>query len=247
MFAEAGHRRRIGTTDPVTAGTRIDVMVRNAPAINAVVYGLHTRPSAVDDTMQIAPGATRALSFVAGAPGPYFYWGTTTHNAVVDRSGIDSQLHGAFVVDPAGGVSATDRVFVLGSWTGPPDRAGINPELRVINGLSWPHTEPFTYDVGDTVRWRWVNPTDSPHPMHLHGFYFDVTNRGSWAADSVVGETDARRVVTEMPLSGGTFSMTWVPEEPDAGSFTATSRSTHPSTSGRTSFRIRPTRSRRIR
>jgi FtsP/CotA-like multicopper oxidase with cupredoxin domain len=216
MFAEAGHvPQNPGPLIRVTAGTRIDVTVRNALRDSTlVVYGLHTRPSAVDDTIQIAPGTTRALSFVAGAPGTYFYWGTTTHSAVVDRSGIDSQPHGAFVVDPEGGVSAADRIFVLGSWTGPPDRSGVNPELRVINGLSWPHTEQFAYDVGDTVRWRWVNPTDGPHPMHLHGFYFDVTNRGSWAADSVVGDTDARRVVTEMPLSGGTFSMTWAPEEP---------------------------------
>jgi len=216
MFAEAGHPpQNPGPLIRVTAGTRIDVTVRNALRDSTlVVYGLHTRPSAIDDTVQIAPGATRSLSFVAGAPGTYFYWGTTTHNAVVDRSGIDSQLHGAFVVDPEGSTPAADRVFVLGSWTGPPDREGINPELRVINGLSWPHTEQFTYDVGDTVRWRWVNPSDSPHPMHLHGFYFDITNRGSWAADSVVGVTDVRRVVTEMPLSGGTYAMTWVPDEP---------------------------------
>lgn len=216
MFAEAGHApQNPGPLIRVTAGTRIDVTVRNALRDSTlVVYGLHTRPSAVDDTIQIAPGATRALSFVAGTPGTYFYWGTTTHKAVADRSGIDSQLHGAFVVDPGGMTSVADRVFVLGSWTGPPGRRGINPELRVINGLSWPHTEQFTYAVGDTVRWRWVNPTDSPHPMHLHGFYFDVTNRGSWAADTVVGDTEARRVVTEMPLSGGTYSMTWIPDEP---------------------------------
>ena len=216
MFAEAGQAlQNPGPLIRVTVGTRIDVTVRNALRDSTlVVYGLHTRPSAVDDTIHIAPGATRALSFVAGTPGTYFYWGTTTHNAVVDRSGIDSQLHGAFIVDPEGGVSAADRVFVLGSWTGPRNRDGVNPELRVINGLSWPHTEKFTYDVGDTVRWRWVNPTDSPHPMHLHGFYFDVTNRGTWAADTAVGDTEARSVVTEMPLSGGTFAMRWIPDEP---------------------------------
>jgi manganese oxidase len=64
------------------------------------------------------------------------------------------------------------------------------------------------------VRWRWVNPTDSPHPMHLHGFYFDVTHRGSWAADTALGLENTARVVTEMPIPGGTYAMTWVPEEP---------------------------------
>jgi len=106
-------------------------------------------------------------------------------------------------------------VFVLGSWTGPVDTtAGYAPELRVINGLSWPHGERLTYAVGDTIRWRWVNPTDSPHPMHLHGFYFDVTHRGTWAADTAIPRGDVPAVVTEMPLPGGTFAMTWVPREP---------------------------------
>jgi FtsP/CotA-like multicopper oxidase with cupredoxin domain len=90
----------------------------------------------------------------------------------------------------------------------------LQPQLRVINGLSWPHTERLSYTVGDTVRWRWVNPSDSPHPMHLHGFYFDVTSRGTYAADTIVARDDPSRVVTEMPMPGGTFAMTWVPDEP---------------------------------
>jgi FtsP/CotA-like multicopper oxidase with cupredoxin domain len=47
--------------------------------------------------------------------------------------------------------------------------------------------------------------------MHLHGFYYDVTSRGSWAADTTF-TAKSPRVVTEMPLSGGTFTMRWVPE-----------------------------------
>jgi FtsP/CotA-like multicopper oxidase with cupredoxin domain len=179
-----------------------------------VLYGLHTRPGSIDDTIQVGPGATRRLSFAAGEPGTYFYWGTTSHQAIGDRSGIDSQLHGAFIIDPPGQAPAPDRIFVLGDWSGPADSHGVTPELRVINGLSWPHTERFTYTVGDTIRWRWVNPSDSPHPMHLHGFFFDVTSRGNWAADTAFDPADMPRVVTEMPLSGGTFMMRWVPEEP---------------------------------
>ena len=106
-------------------------------------------------------------------------------------------------------------MFVLGSWTGTPaDSNSFAADLRVINGLSWPHTERVTYTARDTIRWRWVNPTDSPHPMHLHGFYFNVTNRGSWAADTALAKADVPQVVTELPVPGGTFAMTWVPEEP---------------------------------
>ncbi len=217
MFAEAGRPpRNPGSLIRVTSRTTIRVSVKNALTDSTpVVYGLMTRPGAVTDTIQVRPGATRELSFTAGAPGTYFYWGTTTHKAVADRGGIDSQLHGAFIIDPAGRAPPPDRVFVLADWIGPADSAtGYSPELRVINGLSWPHTERFTYTVGDTIRWRWVNPSDSPHPMHLHGFYFDITSRGTWAADTALKKEDQARVVTEMPLSGGTFAMTWVPEEP---------------------------------
>jgi manganese oxidase len=216
MFAEAGRPpQNPGPLVRVQAGTTIHVSVRNALRDSTlIVYGLGTRPSGLADTIQVAPGATRERSFVAGEPGTYFYWGSTTGKPLDMRNGIDSQLHGAFIVDPAGAAPQPDRVFVLGSWTGAPDSAGIAADLRVINGVSWPRTERLTYTAGDTVRWRWVNPTDSPHPMHLHGFYFDVTHRGSWAADTAVAPNDVPRVVTEMPLPGGTYDMRWVPEEP---------------------------------
>ena len=65
-----------------------------------------------------------------------------------------------------------------------------------INGKSWPNTERLTYAVGDTVRFRLLNTSAAPHPMHLHGFYFDVNSRGNGTTDSVVrvvGVTPARR------------------------------------------------------
>ena len=215
MFAEAGGpARNPGPLIRVAAGTRMRISVRNTLHDSTlIVYGLHSRPGTLDDTIQITAGATRKVAFVAGAPGTYFYWGTTTHRALGDRDGYDSQLHGAFIIDPADRVAARDRIFVLAEWIGAGDVA-TRPELRVINGLSWPNTESFSYAVGDTVRWRWVNPSPGPHPMHLHGFYFDVTSRGSYAADTAFASADRPRVVTEMPLSGGTFNMTWMPDEP---------------------------------
>ena len=32
-----------------------------------------------------------------------------------------------------------------------------------------------TYELGDTVKWRVINLSSQAHPLHLHGFYFDVT------------------------------------------------------------------------
>lgn len=50
--------------------------------------------------------------------------------------------------------------------------------------------------------------------MHLHGFYFDVTSRGTWSADTLYGAADHREVVTELMLPGGTMTMQWVPRVP---------------------------------
>jgi FtsP/CotA-like multicopper oxidase with cupredoxin domain len=216
VFAESGRApQNPGPLIRVRAGTTVHVSVRNSLRDSVVVYGLHTRPGTIGDTLHLTPGESRDVSFAAGAPGTYFYWGSTTHDSIYARNGVDSQLQGAFIVDSATGPVRPDRVFVLGSWTGPVDSTlGFGPELRVINGLSWPHTERFTYATGDTVIWRWVNPTDSPHPMHLHGFYFDIVSRGNWAADTVFAPDERPLVVTEMPRSGQTFTMRWVPTEP---------------------------------
>ena len=48
----------------------------------------------------------------------------------------------------------------------------------MINGLSWPATERLTYQLGDKVRWRVINLSSQAHPMHLHGFYFEVDSLG---------------------------------------------------------------------
>ena len=216
MFGEVGGpTQNPGPMIRVPAGTTIDVSIKNTLDSTLIVYGFDTRPSALTDTLQIKAGAIRTKRFIAGAPGTYFYWGRTTRELIDTRNRRDGQLHGAFIVDSAGATTPNDRVFVLGSYTGPLDSAsGYNPELRVINGLSWPLTEKLSYTAGDTIRWRWVNPTDSPHPMHLHGFYFDVTHRGTWAADTAFSPEDTPNVVTEMPLPGGTYEMRWVPKEP---------------------------------
>ncbi|HEV2150356.1 MAG TPA: multicopper oxidase domain-containing protein [Longimicrobiaceae bacterium] len=211
-FGEAGKPARVpGPLIRVPQGTTIRARVHNRLAAPLVLHGLHTRPGSPEDTVHVAPGATRELRFPAGEPGTYFYWGSTTGTGMEERAGVDSQLSGAFVVDPAG-ARADDRVFVLGAWLDP---AGEGPETRevmTINGKGWPHTERFSPTVGDTLRWRWVNPTWSSHPMHLHGFYFRVDSRGAWAADTVYRPEARRLAVTELMLPGGTAALTWVPE-----------------------------------
>jgi FtsP/CotA-like multicopper oxidase with cupredoxin domain len=220
-FAEDGKAPRIpGPLIRVPKGTEIHAFVRNSiPDSTLVVYGLYTRGSAAGDTVQIKPGQVREVRFVAGVPGTYFYWGTTTGAAGNASRGVDSQLNGAFVIDTGTALGAArDRVLVLGLWsTNTTIPAVINRTdlLRfVINGKSWPNTERLAYTVGDTVRFRIVNTSAAPHPMHLHGFYFNVDTRGDERVETVYDAKSLHRVVTERAASRRTFMLSWVPDRP---------------------------------
>jgi FtsP/CotA-like multicopper oxidase with cupredoxin domain len=216
-FAEEGKRLQIpGPLIRIPKGAEIHVFVRNSLDSTLSVHGLYTRGEPGADTVQIAPGSVREVRFKAGAPGTYYYWGTTLTRGTVGATGMDSQLSGAFVVDSSTTLgAATDRIFVLGLWrqgtiTGIVAR---NSLLRfVINGKAWPNTERLTYSVGDSVRFRIVNVSAASHPMHLHGFYFKVATRGDERRDSAYALTSPQWAVTERAASGRTFSLTWVPE-----------------------------------
>ncbi len=201
----------------VRSGTTIRVRVTNhLDSLPLILHGLHSHPAAIDDTVQVAPGATREVTFDAGAPGTYFYWASTAGEPIDERLGIDSQLSGALIVDPAEGPVPLDRVFVLSifdlSEPNATPETPFAPFASAINGRSWPYTERMNLTVGDTVHWRWINPSADNHPMHLHGFYYRVDSRGTSVADTLYGPGYQRQVVTERLSEGTTMSMTWSPD-----------------------------------
>ena len=218
-FAEAGKPPEIpGPLVRVPVGTEVALTVRNAvPNAALIVHGLHARPLTrpAADTLMIASGATRAVRFRLDAPGTYYYWGTTMGREFRARTREDAHLSGAIIVDEPG-QPARDRILVIGVWE---DTLGgvvlareRERELMVVNGRSWPNTERLSYTVGDTVRWRVLNVSADVHPMHLHGFYYQVVARGDGTGDT--SYTEARRdlVVTQRMIPGQTMLMTWVPE-----------------------------------
>jgi SAM-dependent methyltransferase len=115
-------------------------------------------------------------------------------------------------VDPPG-IATTDRVFVIGVWYKEvPFRAG-GPQVATINGNSWPSTERFTFNVGETVRWRWLNLSVTEHAMHLHGFYFHLDGAGDGERFTSNNNAAERPlIVTRFMGTGQTFDMTWVPQ-----------------------------------
>ena len=221
-FGEKGKRLQVpGPLIRVAEGTAIHAFVSNTLARGTlVVHGLSRRGVRSDsETISVAAGTTREVRFLAGAPGTYYYWGTIDGAPTTgDQSSRDAELNGAFVVDPSAPAQrALDRVFLIGLWSRNPEPNGLigrNDLLRfTINGKAWPNTEHLSYMVGDTARFRIINTTIVPHPMHLHGFYFNVDSRGNGTVDTVYDRAaPPYRVVTERAAPGRTFSMTWIPE-----------------------------------
>lgn len=215
LAEEAGPPVIPGPLLRVRAGTRVRVVVRNALPDTLVMRGLHDHPAADAAPVAIAPGASREIRFRAGEPGTYFYWATTTEAPDDDREGRDSQLAGAFIVDPAAGPARADRVFVMGAFSEPLDTAqGLWREALVINGRSWPHTERLAAAQGDTLEWRIINANDRPHPMHLHGFYYEVLSLGDARRDTAYAPGARPQVVTQVMRRWTTMRVAFVPHTP---------------------------------
>ena len=202
----------------VPQGTVVRASLRNTLSESAMVWGLNGSHS-MADSVRLQPGETREFTLKTDEPGNYMYgaWRNfRTSSPENPTAGYDMAASGAFVVD-APGARKPDRILVIHMIADTaiiPRRPGYTSIIATINGKSWPHTEQLTHNVGDTVVWRVLNASIIPHPMHLHGFYFDVTARGSLAADTIYSEKQTRKVVTERMLPLTSMAMRWVPERP---------------------------------
>jgi FtsP/CotA-like multicopper oxidase with cupredoxin domain len=197
-------------------GTTVRLTLRNRSDSALMFSGFRQSLKAADDTVQLAAHATRELTFRLDSAGTYAYWGAFKGaKTIEDREWLDSQLNGAFVVDPAGTdpTKATDRIFVVSEWFHPyPDRAF--EDALTFNGREWPHNERITLTQGDSVHWRFINLAAVEHPLHLHGFYYRVTRRGSLRGDSEVAPAEQFLQNMQTVPIGGTMNIAWVPTTP---------------------------------
>lgn len=212
-----GERGKVGQVPGplirVRANTQIRVRLHNLLSVELVMHGMHPRPGKEDDTLKVAPGKTGNVSFQAGEPGAYYYWATAGGDTLSGRPyKEDSQLNGAFIIDPPGNI-LPDRVFVIAAWRDRP-LPQESFDIPVINGKSWPYTERLEYTAGSEVRWRWLNPSAQLHPMHMHGSYFRVDTIGDAERETVLSATQRKQVATELIPVGGTMTMYWQPREP---------------------------------
>jgi FtsP/CotA-like multicopper oxidase with cupredoxin domain len=208
----------------VVDGTTIVVSVRNDLKATLSIRGLCARDGSACPPLDVPPSGRREVRFASGRAGTYHYWASTLGAPVPFR-----ELSGALIVDPADSVAAPDRILVITEWASltraqlgqvlgadDPTEVFMSLEPRLvftINGLSWPATERLTYRLGEPVHWRVINLSSQAHPMHLHGFYFEVSSLGNGTRDVPIDQSHRRRVVTQLLPSGGTMTLTWTPEQ----------------------------------
>ena len=212
-FAEEG--KGLQTPGPlirVPQGTELHISVHNLLSSSVVVGGLDQRPGDAKKTMELAPGETKEARFAAGEPGSYFYSAAIKNDPKSQAPPDDKQgmTSGAFIVD-APGSRADDRIFVIQLW----EKDLFKPKFEgwlSINGKSWPHTERLRAKLGSPEHWRIVNATPLDHPMHLHGFFFNVDAVGDQESAHLLPAAERRVAVTELVHAFHTFDMTWTPE-----------------------------------
>jgi len=227
-FAEEGHGPQIpGPLLRVPVGVEVSATIRNSLDHTIYVHGLGARPETNTQhvpltdptttadaaaTLEVPVGAVRQVRFKSGAAGSYYYWASNDRQSLLMRTGPDSMLSGAFVVDSPSAHNNDDRIFVVNTWV--PIGGNAFNTLPTINGKTWPDTERLALKVGEATHWRWINTSDSDHAMHMHGFYFQVNGVGDQDHFQQFSPQEQLTVVTQEMLPGGTFNMSWVPERP---------------------------------
>ena len=216
-LAERGKRPQVpGPMIRAEVGTRVRLSVRNRSDTAIMMSGLRYSLRAADDTLHIAPGATRDIAFTLDSVGTFFYWGVLEGlRNWRQRDWLDSQLTGALIVDPKGTSVAkrNEHVWLITEWFYPHEDRPFESALT-FNGKAWPNNERLTFRQGDSVHFRVINAAAIEHPMHLHGFYFRVTHRGGERADTAIAAELQPLQNMQVMQQGGTMALSWLPTTP---------------------------------
>ncbi len=217
-FAEPGEAPVIpGPLLRAPRGTTVRLSVRNRSDSAVMLGGLRHSMPQERDTVHIAAGATREITFRLDVVGNFFYWAVLKGlSDFADRFWLDSQLTGALIVDPAGttSVSPQERIWLITEWFHEFPKTRSFESALVFNGKAWPYNERLTFPQGDSIRFRVVNAAAVEHPLHLHGFYFRVARHGGARADTVVPASRQPLVNMHVIPIGGSVSLGFVPTTP---------------------------------
>lgn len=165
----------------VNPGDRVRIIVRNEMTQPTTMH-LHgvTVPNGMDGVPfitqdPIMPGGFFTYEFdVVDPPGMYVY-----HSHFNSTEQVGKGMYGAFYVEPGGGfdqvyggVDVEHTLFL-----------GDGPTGYVLNGKDFPGTQPIVAELGDTVLVHLSNDGAQIHPMHLHGYHFQVVAEDGFVLD----------------------------------------------------------------
>jgi FtsP/CotA-like multicopper oxidase with cupredoxin domain len=237
-----GPPRMPGPMIRVQAGTPVEVSVTNELDRTVVLRGLTDRTPTPDDPasgesdqggplppeglrdegLRLEPGESGSVRFTPSTPGSFIYYARTEPVygplplALPGGDGPDGPFMGPLIVDSIGSApEPNEQVMLITRWGDlENDPTSWSQSWKMmINGRAWPATQRLEYEVGDTVTWRVINASLQSHPMHLHGFYYEVHARGDQASDTTFAEADRRLAVTEWVAgTGATMRVRWVAE-----------------------------------
>ena len=216
-FAERGKAPQVpAPMIRAEVGTTVHLTLRNLSDSAIMLSGFRHSLTARADTIHIAAKASREITFALDSVGSFFYWGVLKGlTSWKQRDWLDSQLTGALIVDPPGASKSmrNEFVWVVTEWFhGYPDRAFES--ALTFNGKGWPNNERLTLMQNDTIHFRIINVAAIEHPMHLHGFYFQIERRGGERGDTAIAAD--RRPLQNMQVmqQGGTMLLSFVPTTP---------------------------------
>jgi FtsP/CotA-like multicopper oxidase with cupredoxin domain len=209
-----------GPTIEAVEGDKVRIFVTNKlPEHTTVHWHGMPVPNGMDGVggltqPQIKPGKTFVYEFVLKRSGTFMY-----HPHADEMVQMAMGMMGLFIVhprDPALHRVDRDFAFIMSSYD--IDPGSYLPKVMTMtdfnlwawNGRVFPGIDPFVVRRGDRVRVRVGNLTMTNHPIHLHGYSFEVTGTdGGWIAPSA----RLPEVTTDVPV-GAMRAFEFVADEP---------------------------------
>ncbi len=173
-----------GPTIEAVEGDRVRIFVTNKlPEQTAVHWHGVLVPNGMDGVSGltqkgIQPGETFKYEFTLKQHGTFMYH---SHGDEMVQMGLGTM--GFFIIHPKNDVGPKiDRDFAifLNEWYVDPGTATPNPNVMTdfniftFNSRAFPGTAPLVVKKGDRVRIRFGNVGQESHPIHLHGYHFNI-------------------------------------------------------------------------
>jgi FtsP/CotA-like multicopper oxidase with cupredoxin domain len=198
-----GHRLTVTHTDgqpvnPVTVdalrigmGERYDVLVEaNDP-------GIWQLAAQAEGTQQLARAVLRYAGVAGSVPSPAF---------------VPAELSGRYL-------QYAMLTAAAGTFVPPNDQpdqtlpmtlgGGMGQYRWTINGQAYPQADPIALPKNSLVRFTYTNPSMMPHPMHLHGHFFQLENG--------TGHGPLKDTVLIDPMQR--LATTWITDNPGTWAF----------------------------